>query len=104
MRCKERFGTNLRRLLERDKVRGVALATTLGIKQSNVSRWVNGMQWPEAQYIDHMCEAFGWTLDELFTSNGEGAVKTLEPVSIREAVEVVLDELGFERTRLVRKQ
>jgi len=93
----------LRGLLERDKVRGVALAATLGIKQSNVSRWLGGMQWPEAQYIDHMCEAFGWTLDDLFCSDAPGEVKTLEPISVREAVEVVLNELGFEKTRLIKK-
>lgn len=102
MRCRERFAHNLKMLMERDGIRGTKLAEMIGVKQSNVSRWVSGHQWPDAAYIDHMCEAFGWKVEELFCETPTDKHRETE-FTVRDAIELLLQELGFERTKLVKR-
>jgi len=102
VRAKERFGHNLKRLMARDGVKGNRLAEQVGIKPSSVSRWLSGIQWPDAVYIDHMTELYGWTVEELFaTGSGE---KSTNEIPLRDALDVVLKHLGFERAKLIKSE
>ena len=102
MRCKERFAHNLKILMARDGVSGKQLAETIGCKPANVSRWLAAIQWPDAIYLDHIFDVYGWRVEELFSETESDRVKG-SAVNLREAVEVVLDNLGFEKTKLVKK-
>lgn len=103
MRAKERFGNNLKLLMQRDGIKGIDLADQLGIKASGVSRWVSGIQWPDAAYIDHMCELYGWKVEDLFGSTPGEKTET-QGIPLRDAIDVVLRHLGFERAKLVKSE
>ena len=103
MRAKERFGHNLKQLMARDGIKGVELADQVGVKPSAVSRWVSGIQWPDAAYIDHLCELYGWKVEELFGATPGEKAETQE-ISLRDAVDVVLRHLGFERAKLIKSE
>jgi hypothetical protein len=102
MRCKERFAHNLKILMARDGVSGKQLAETVGIKPANVSRWLAAIQWPDGIYLDQMSDVYGWRVEELFSETTSDRVKG-STVELREAVEIVLDSLGFEKTKLVKR-
>lgn len=103
MRAKERFGHNLKQLMARDGIKGIEISEQLGIKPSSVSRWLSGIQWPDAVYIDHLCQIYGWKVEDMFGPTPGEKADTKE-IPLRDAVDVVLKHLGFDRAKLIKSE
>lgn len=103
MRSKERFANNLRRLMERDGVKGIDIASQLGIKSANISRWLAGHQWPNDMYLDQLTDVFGWQIEDLFSKTPTERAAS-QDISLRDAIEVILRHLGYEIGRLTKIQ
>ena len=65
------FSANLRRLMERDRVKQKDLVEALDVVQGAVSAWVNG-QTPDFPNQQKLAKYFAVTVAELFTERLEG--------------------------------
>lgn len=54
-----RFGNNLRRFRERDRLSQAALAKMVGTEQSTISNLEAGVRWPSSELAVKLAEALG---------------------------------------------
>jgi transcriptional regulator with XRE-family HTH domain len=62
------FSYNLRRLLTASDVTQAELARALEAKPAQVSRWINGKNLPEGEYVEKIAEFLGVEYDDLYRS------------------------------------
>ena len=103
MRCKERFAHNLKILMARDGVDARRLAEAIEANPASVSRWLAAIEWPKADHLDRIADAFKWSVEALLSETDQDRARGSD-VNLREAVETVLRELGFEKSKLVRSR
>jgi transcriptional regulator with XRE-family HTH domain len=72
------FSRNLRRLMERDRVKQRDLVEALNVVQGSVSAWVNG-QTPDFPNQQKIAKYFQVTVAELFTDKPPGAGASAGP-------------------------
>jgi transcriptional regulator with XRE-family HTH domain len=65
--------TQFERLRKRAKMTQVELAEALGVTQSNISQWENGMAFPSAGKLPMIAKILGCTIDELYGKSDETA-------------------------------
>lgn len=93
---------NLAKLMARDKLNGISLATLLDESAENVSRWLSGRASIKDSTVDKMIDRCGWSLAELhLTSESETAKRS--DMDTLEALRVIIDACGFQRPTLKRK-
>jgi hypothetical protein len=103
MRCKERFSHNLKMLMARDGVDARRLAEAVEANPASVSRWIAAIEWPSAVHLDRIADVFGWSVEALLSETDQDRAPGSD-VSLREAVETVLRELGFDKSKLVKSR
>lgn len=95
---KKIFGKNLREKMATISLTGSALASELNVSQGVVSRWMNGLSFPDTVTIDLMRRVYGWTTDDLLTER-----KDEPPRDPAGAIKDIAEALGYERPRLKKK-
>lgn len=65
------IGKTIRTLRLRDKRTQTDLADALGISPQAVSRWENGLSFPDITLLPSIARYFGVTIDVLFSGRGE---------------------------------
>jgi len=84
---KDRFGSNLKRLLEFRDLSAREFALMMDTDEANVSRWVNGKTLPDSTNLDRIALLFAIDCEELFTRDKHRP-------NLREALEVVNENMS----------
>ena len=66
MGSRENIRDVLKKLIEQKGVSQGEFAEAIGVQDSAVSKWLNGIQIPKVELYDAICEYFNVTLDQLF--------------------------------------
>jgi len=93
------FSKNFTALLARSGVKGFELAKEIGVSQSSVSKWLNGVAFPDGKSIDKMRKRYGWTTDDMLSERTNNT-DTIEKETL---IISIADHLGFERPKLKKK-
>jgi CheY-like chemotaxis protein len=89
----EVFSNNLKEILKKRSLSQSSLAKLVGVNSSSVVHWCVGRSLPNAAMIDAICKELGVTLSDLFSANNS---ITNEKISLKSALDLVANELGFE--------
>jgi hypothetical protein len=103
---KEVIRLNVDRLMKRDNLNGVLMASMLDEAPGSVSRWLNGKIGITSAILDKMRDRLGWGLKEMYwqpESDEDEPPPGTKDLDRAEAVRIVADACGFERPRLKKK-
>ena len=65
----KQFSTNLKNIMEKQKITQAKISRDLGLHKSSVSQWVNGENFPNQEKLKMLADYLGATTDELMGYN-----------------------------------
>lgn len=96
---KQIFVQNLCKKIESQGLSGVQFAKAIGVSQANVSKWINGIAYPEIHHIQKMIDVFKWDPEDLYRTKSKD-----EPAApdLKTALQIVTD--NWDQVELRRKK